>query len=200
MNPTENRIFIRPVRRIEDVRRADCPASNPLHIFGEVIMSVPVAPNDTVADVRQTIATMLEVHGAGLDASNSESQTPYTADDWQKAVAAFASDRADTDVFDPTALPYDDTPDQMRWPTNWLVQAIAIDDQAAALDLYMEVLGRAEAGESWRLDIAPASYLDDECFRLPDGSLWSRQDAAEDSGRNTEDGRAITLREIMTQH
>lgn len=191
----ENRIFIRPVLRIEDVRRQS-PA-NPLHIFGEIVLSVPVDAADTVANVRETIDAMIHVHGHELDAKNSDSQKPYSEDDWKKAIAAFASDRADGDVFDPQALPYDASPDQMRYPTNWLVQIIAIDDQAAALDLYMEVLGRAEQGERWRLDIAPASYLADECCRLKDGSLWSRPDAAEDNGMDTEGSQIVTFGDLM---
>lgn len=172
----ENRLFARVVGRLEDCRIE--PLHDPLHIFGAILMAVPVIPEDTVQDVRDTLTTMLGVHVAGLDYRLSESQTPYTAEDCLKAASVFCQHRQADEIFDSSAQPYDE--DAGMSPTCAIVQVIAIDDQCAALDLYYEALGRLEGRETLE-GFIPFSYRADTCVKASNGVLYSRMEVLEDA-------------------
>lgn len=170
----ENRLFARVVGRLADCRFE--PLHDPLHIFGAILLSVPVIPEDTVQDVRDTLTTMLGVHLERLDYRLSESQTPYTAEDCQKAASAFCQHRQADEIFDSAAQPFDE--DEGMSPTCAIVQVIAIDNQCAALDLYHEALGRLEGRETLE-GFIPFSYRADTCVQASNGVLYSRMEVLE---------------------
>ncbi|CAP57881.1 hypothetical protein GDI3917 (plasmid) [Gluconacetobacter diazotrophicus PA1 5] len=162
------------------------------HLFGDLVVSVPVDAADTVSDMREILTTILEVHAEG---ANSDPLKQASREDWKAAIDAFLSHRPALALVDPEAVPYDG--ERGQCPTNWLVQAVPVSEQDTGLDLYMEMLSRAENGEAWTPDLAPASYLEDTCFVMNDGAVYSREEAANDDGRDSEDGDLMTLKALF---
>jgi len=193
------KVFIRPVGRIADVRddaqmlkflMADSDLSGDHHFM------VPVLPTDTVEDVRKTLRTMISVQ-AEASSARGAAGFPISATDheWIEAVSQIGSDKDDTAIFDAEALPYDS--DRAQCPTNIVFQAFDVSNEATALDLYMELLSRAERGEEWDWKQAPSTFLDDTCIRFPDGAYYSRQEAAEDDGRDASEGVLMSFRQVF---
>lgn len=207
-SPTsEPRLFIRPVGRIDDVSNMESILAAEKNgipaITGELLLSVPVLPGDTLSDTKDIIMTMAEVRmpeglmpRGALDPKMTETGQNYTKKDWEAALKLYCRSRADTEITDPSAARYDQ--DAERCPTNIIVQVIPIDNQSAALDLYMECLDRFEKGERDFSDLIPEGYLEnDTAFRCVDGSLWSRVEAAVDSGMDVEGGENVSFRDLM---
>ncbi|MFT8519917.1 MULTISPECIES: hypothetical protein [Acetobacter] len=191
------KIFLRSVARIHDARNdaeALSARNNAPHLFGDLFVSVPVDPGDTVANLRETLSTMLEVRIEHGDA-NFLGSLAVSRSDWKAAIDAFLSNRPAGSLVDPEALSYD--AEEGRCPTNWLIQAVPVSADDTALDLYMELLSRAENGEGWNPDLAPASYLDDTCFVMSDGAVFSREEAASESGKDSDDGEVMTLKALF---
>lgn len=208
----ENRLFIRRIGRIENTlddasfkRRFDHSNCDPT-ISGSLTLSVPVIPFDTFADTKGIIGQMVKAGydpaqcltpGFPLNHSQTESGQPYSPEDWDAAIKAFCRSHPDADLTDAAALPFN--VDEGFSPTNLMVQIIQIDNQAAALDLYMECIDRFAKGEKDFADEIPESYLDqDSAFVSPDGQLFSREDAALDAGVSVEDIRLVSFRDLMT--
>ncbi|OUI86824.1 hypothetical protein HK19_02000 [Acetobacter persici] len=197
---SKEKVFIRSVKRIQDVRNEQevnyAHAVAP-HIFGDLILSVPVTATDTVSDLRKTLETMLTVRmdAGGLGFLGS---LDISSDDWHIAIDTFLSHRPALALVDSNAAPYDD--ELGLCPTNFLIQIVPVCDEGAALDLYMEVLGDAINGENWSPELAPESYLSDTCFMSADGDIFSREEAAEDEGVSREGGKILTLKEVFESH
>ena len=196
----ENRLFLRTVCRIADVRDDAQTAQDLLsvpHIFGAFVMHVPVLPDESLADVRATLKTMLQFHGERMDYTNSQTQQPYTVEDWGRAIDAWESYCPADTILDKDALPFSE--ENGCSPTQWVVQAIAIDDDSAALDLYMEGLSRLENRDFDLKGVMPASYMQDTCIRMPDGILFSRWEAVADEGRDPEEGEQVTFAQLVEE-
>ncbi|MCP1243621.1 hypothetical protein [Acetobacter lambici] len=195
----ENRLFLRTVCRIADVRDDAQTAQDLLsvpHIFGAFVMHVPVLPDETLADVRATLKTMLEFHGERMDYTNNRTQQPYTVEDWSRAVDAWEDYCPADATLDKDALPFSE--ESGCSPTQWAVQAIAIDDEDAALDLLRDGLGCLESKETVK-GVLPASYMHKACIRMPDGELFTCRDAVAEEGRDPTEGEQITIADLIKQ-
>lgn len=196
---SDPKLFIRPVNRIVDARNSRSvayAASIAPHLFGDLFLSVPVDPTDSVEGLRETLKTMLEVRKAagGLGYLGTLS---LSSNDWKVAIECFLANRPALALVDPEALPYDE--ERELCPTNWLIQIIPILEEDTALDLYMEVLNRAACGEKWSPDISPASYLEATCYLSEGGEYFSRKEAAEE-GFDCTAGRVMTLKQVFESH
>ncbi|AQT06684.1 hypothetical protein [Acetobacter persici] len=207
----ENRLFIRVIGRISDVkdqnaidRQFEGSSCDP-DITQCMTMNVPVLAEDTYKDLKDTISTMAEVFcppdqeffhpNAPLNPAGSKSCKPYSKEDWASAISAFCRFQPDRDHPDPKASPY--VIADGYCPTNLVVQVIPVDNESAALDLYMECLDRFSQGERDFAEQIPESYLEnDTAFLCPDGTLFSRAEAAADAGYDT--GMEISFRDLMS--
>lgn len=185
---THNRLFIRSGFRFEVM---DEPVELTVpDISNSIIVCVPVVETDTIGDVLNFLTTQGEIHNESLDYKQSDSQAPYTASDWRTAITEHFEGKDLRWIFEPTAAPYDEKEERCR--TNAVFQVIPMDNQSSACDLYMEALDRIENGE--RLDgLVPEYFRESACFRLADGSIFSCDAAAQDSGKDVSTGQDTTL-------
>lgn len=118
MQETESRLSIHIIGRVMDCRN-EVTVVFP-HEPGTIILSVPIIPEDTVQDVRNTLAAMLTVHMERLNWRLAIGQRPYTVKDCHKAANGFQKHRSSDEIFDSAAYFFDE--DMGLSPTCTVVQ------------------------------------------------------------------------------
>ncbi|GBQ84953.1 hypothetical protein AA14337_2956 [Acetobacter malorum DSM 14337] len=207
----ENRLFIRVIGKISDVasdsaylKRFEGSSCDP-DISQCLLLNVPVIPDDTFEDTKDIISNMVEIASpagkanpepAGpLNLEGTGTKKPYSKEDWEAAISAFGRLHKDSELTDVQSAPFNEG--EGYSPTNLVVQVIPVDNESAALDLYMECLDRFSRGERDFSEQIPESYLEnDTAFLCPDGKLFSRAEAADEAGYDT--GVEISFRDLMS--
>lgn len=118
MQETEDRLSIHIVGHVMDCRNEAIVAFP--YEPGTIILSVPIIPEDTVQDVRNTLTAMLAVHMERLNQQLAIGQRPYTVKDCYKAASGFQKHRSIDEIFDSAAYFFDE--DMGLSPTCTVVQ------------------------------------------------------------------------------